>query len=65
MKPAYAEPEIVLRKGKPVSVILPIAAYNELIERLEDAHDVAWLEKARLKPLHFRPLEDILADLEK
>jgi hypothetical protein len=65
MKAALPEPEIVTRKGKAVSVILPIKVYREMIERLEDAEDVAWLKKARRKPLHFRPLEEVLADLEK
>ena len=59
VKAALAEPEIVIRNGKPVSVILPIKAYREIMERLEDADDVAWLKKARLKPLHYRPLEDL------
>ena len=63
MKAANAEPEIVTRNGKPVSVILPIKKYQEMIERLEDAKDVAWLKRARRKKLHFRPLEDVLADL--
>ncbi len=62
MKPAKAELEIVTRNGKPVSVILPIAAYEELLERVEDAADIAWLKKARKKPLHFRPLSEYLAD---
>lgn len=65
MKAALAEPEIVTKNGKPVSVILPIKAYREIMERLEDANDVAWLKKARRKPLHYRPLEDVLADLAK
>ena len=62
MKTANAEPEIITRNGKPVSVILPIKAYQELIERAEDAKDVAWLKKARKKPLQFRPLSEYLAD---
>ena len=49
MKAANAEPEIVTRNGKPVSVILPIKKYQEMIERLEDAKDVAWLKRARRK----------------
>jgi PHD/YefM family antitoxin component YafN of YafNO toxin-antitoxin module len=65
MKASLPEPEIITRKGKPVSVILPIKVYQEMIERLEDAEDVAYLKKARRKPLHYRPLEDVLADLEK
>ena len=44
-------------------MILPIKDYREMMERLEDADDVAWLKKARRKPLHYRPLEDVLADI--
>jgi hypothetical protein len=65
MKAAFAEPEIITKKGKAVSVILPIKQYQEILERLEDAEDVAWLKKARRKKLHYRPLEDVLADLAK
>ena len=31
-----AEPEIVTKNGKPVSVILPIEDYQKMLERLED-----------------------------
>jgi prevent-host-death family protein len=63
VKSANAQPEIVTRNGKPVSVILPIKKYQEMIERLEDAEDVAWLKRARRKKLHFCPLEEVLAVL--
>lgn len=62
MKATLAEPEIVTRKGKPVSVIIPIKDYEELLERAEDAEDIAWVKRARRKPLQYRPLEDYLAD---
>jgi hypothetical protein len=62
MKAALAEPEIVTRNGKPVSVIIPIKDYQELLERAEAAEDAAWLKRARRKPLHYRPLEDYLAE---
>lgn len=65
MKTALPEPEIITKKGRPVSVILPIKQYQEMMERLEDAEDVAWLKKARRKKLHYRPLEEVLADLAK
>jgi PHD/YefM family antitoxin component YafN of YafNO toxin-antitoxin module len=65
MKATLPEPEIVTRKGKPVSVIIPIKAYEELLERVEDADDVAWLKRARRKPLHYRPLEDYLAERKR
>ena len=44
------------------SVIIPIKDYEELLERAEDAEDVAWLKRARRKPLQYRPLEDYLAE---
>ncbi len=62
MKATLPEPEIVTRKGKPVSVIIPIKDYEELLERVEDSDDVAWLKRTRKKPLHYRPLEDYLAE---
>jgi prevent-host-death family protein len=62
MKATTSEPEIVTRKGKPVSVIIPIKDYEELLERAEDSADVEWLKRARRKPLHYRSLEDYLAE---
>jgi PHD/YefM family antitoxin component YafN of YafNO toxin-antitoxin module len=56
MKAMLAKPEIVVRNGKPVSVIIPLQDYQELLERAEDAEDTAWLKKAREKPRHYRPL---------
>jgi len=53
-------PEIITRNGKAVSVIVPIKAYQELLERAEDAEDLAWLKRARRKPLRYRPLEEYL-----
>jgi len=52
----------VTRNGKPVSVIIPIKHYEEHLARVEGAEDVAWLKRARRKPLHYRPLEDYLAE---
>ena len=57
----FLEPEIVTRKGKPVSVILSLKNYQELLERLEDAEDVAWLKRLRRKPLNYITLDDYLA----
>jgi prevent-host-death family protein len=65
MNATLTEPEIVTRRGKPVSVIIPIKDYEELLERVEDAEDVVWLKRARKKPLHYRPLEDYLADRKR
>jgi hypothetical protein len=32
---------------------------------LEDADDVAWLKRARRKPLRYRPLEDYLTERKR
>lgn len=56
MKASFPEPEIVTRKGKPVSVILSIKDYQELLERVEDAEDLAALTRVLRKPLSNRPL---------
>ena len=61
MKATLLEPEVVTRNGKPVSVILPIEKYRELLERAEDSDDIAWLKQARQKPQQYRPLADYLA----
>jgi prevent-host-death family protein len=62
MRATSAEPEIVTRKGKPVSVIIPIKDYQELLERIEDSEDLACLKRARKRSLSYRPLEDYLAE---
>jgi PHD/YefM family antitoxin component YafN of YafNO toxin-antitoxin module len=61
MSAVTKEPEIVTRNGKPVSVIIPIEDYEELLERAEDAEDIAWLKRARKKKRSYRPLEEYLA----
>ena len=62
MSATNREPEIVTRNGKPVAVIVPIKDYEELLERAEDAEDVAWLKRARKKKLHYRALENYLSE---
>jgi PHD/YefM family antitoxin component YafN of YafNO toxin-antitoxin module len=56
------EPEIVLRNGKPVAVILDIDAYQEMLESLEDMEDLKMLAEMRKKPLKFIKLEDFLQE---
>jgi hypothetical protein len=59
-----SEPELITRNGKAVSVILPIAEYEELLERAEDASDLKWLKQARAGKLQYRPLEEYLSERE-
>ena len=65
MKAAFAEPEIITRKGKPFSVIIPVKEDDEMLERMEEAEDVACLKTVRPRPLHYRPFADVLADHAK
>jgi hypothetical protein len=62
MKTSLTEPQIVTFQGKPVSVIVPIKLYEELLEQAEDATDIAWLRRARRKPLQYRSIDDYIAE---
>ena len=61
-KRAVKTPEVVYRNNKPVSVILDIDEYNEMLERLEDIEDLKFLENLKHKNLKFRKLDDFLAE---
>ena len=65
MKASKRQPQIVIQDGEPVSVIVPIKDYEELLERVEDAKEAAWLKRARRKPMHYRPLEEYLAERKR
>ena len=54
-------PEIVLKEGKPSTVILDIDEYRQMLERLEDLEDLNIL-KERKRPLKFRKLEEFLKE---
>lgn len=55
-------PEVIYRGGEPVAVILSIERYQEILERLEDAEDLAMLNEMRKRPLNFRTLDDFLEE---
>ena len=65
MKVTILELETVTRQGQPVSVIIPIKDYEELLERVEDTDGMTWLKHARRPPLHYRPLEEYLAETRR
>ena len=52
----------MIRNGKPSAVILDIEEYREMLERLEDADDLALLEDIRSKPMKFRKLDEFLEE---
>jgi len=60
MRDRRKELEIVLRDGKAAAVILDIAQYEDLLERVEDTYDLARLKAMRAKPLRYKKLADFL-----
>ena len=55
-------PEVVFRDGRPAAIILEIAEYKRMLERLEDTEDLRTLESMRKRPLKFRSLDDFLRE---
>jgi len=54
------EPEMIYKGGKPTAIILPLATYEELIERIEDTADIQWLKKTRGQGVSYRPFSEYL-----
>lgn len=54
------KPQLVVEDGEATAVILDIAEYERMLERLEEAEDLAALQEMRKKPLRFRPLSEFL-----
>lgn len=61
-KRSLRTPEVIYRNNKPVSVIIDIAEYNEMLERLEDVEDIKFIENLKNKQITFRRLDEFLAD---
>ena len=51
-------PEIVIRDGEPVAVILSLGEYRELLEKAEDLEALKHLEELRQTPLKLRHIDD-------
>lgn len=62
MKTKGKSPEIIIRDGKPVAVIIDIDEYQEMLERIEDLEDLRALEEMRKNPQKFRKLDDFLKE---
>lgn len=59
------EPEMIYKAGKPTAVILPLADYKELLEKIEDAADVRWLQKVREQGVSYRPFSEYLKESKR
>ena len=62
MDPVSIAPEIVVRDGKAVAVIVGIDEYQEMLEKIEDLEGLRALERLRQEPLEFRRLDDFLEE---
>ncbi len=60
MTTSTQNPEIIMRDGKPVAVILNIDIYEQMLEQIESIEDLEYLEKIRQQPLEFCSLDDFL-----
>lgn len=62
-KSIVKETEVIYRNNKPVSVIIDIDKYYEMLERLEDIEDLNYIKSLKSKKLSYRKLDDILAEI--
>lgn len=51
-------------EGRRIAVILPIKAYEKMLEDLEELHDVQRYDEAKSREQEFVPAEDVFAAIE-
>ncbi len=61
---SYKNPEIIYRNHKPVSVIIDLEEYKQMLERLDDIEDIAFIESIKNKQMKFKKLDDFLMEFE-
>ena len=57
-------PQVVVKDGEPVAVIIDIDEYRALLEKLDDADDIAYLKEIAGRKLRFRKLADFVSEHE-
>ena len=55
-------PEIIYHNNKPISVILDIERYKDMLERLEDLEDLEYIKQIKIKNLSFRKFDEFLTE---
>lgn len=61
-KRSAKNPEIIYRNNKPVSVIIDLEDYKEMLERLDDIEDLEFINNSKNRSLNFRKLDDFLSE---
>ena len=54
---------VVNEQGQPIQVLLDIAEYEELLERIEDTEALHMLEEMKQSPREYMSFEDLTASL--
>jgi hypothetical protein len=61
----HIKPKFIIdEKGNRTSVILPINDFNKLLEELDENHTALLYDKAKEEKLTFRPLGDVLKQVQ-
>ena len=55
--------EFIYRNNKPVSVILDIKEYEELLEQIEDNEDVEFIRNLKKEKLEFRSFDGFIEEV--
>jgi len=55
--------EFIYRNNKPVSVIIDIEEYEQLLARVEDIEDVEFIRNLKKKKLEFRSFDSFLEEV--
>ncbi|MFH1196495.1 MAG: type II toxin-antitoxin system Phd/YefM family antitoxin [bacterium] len=61
-KQKIKETEIIYRNDKPVSIILDIDRYKNMLERLDDIEDLEYINQIKKKNLSFRKCGEFLSE---
>jgi len=56
------KPAFIYRDNKAVAAIIDIDVFDEIIEKLEDEEDIAYLKSARKETLNYRKFTDYLSE---
>ena len=60
MNSIMQKPKIVLKNGKPQSVILSVDVYERLLELVEDKQDLLELKRIKKQGVSFKELSNVL-----
>lgn len=52
------QPKIIFKSGKPTEVILKWRDFQEILEKIEDIHDLSQIRKIKSKKINLKNFED-------